>query len=223
MKAARPEQDIFPLHASVYEELRRRMITGKIAPGVAISTRGLAQQLGVSQMPVRDALSRLAAEGAVEIRSKRRIIVPLMTSARLDEIMRCRMLLEPEAAAQALPFIDPAVVRALEAADAQVNAALESGDVNDYMENNFRFHFLIYRAGGSGILTRLIETLWLQFGPLMRVVYGRVGTANLIDQHALALGAITSGDPEALRETIRADIADGIDLIASSLKITPAG
>ena len=210
-----------PLHASVYEELRRRMITGKIAPGVSISTRGLAQQLGVSQMPVRDALSRLAGEGAVEIRSKRRIIVPTMTSERLDEIMRCRMLLEPEAAMRALPAIDAARARELEIADAQVNAALESGDVNDYMENNFRFHFLIYHAGGTGILTRLIETLWLQFGPLMRVVYGRVGTVNLIDQHALAMDAILARDAERLRDAIRADIVDGIDLIASSLSSAP--
>jgi len=202
-----------PLHASVYEDLRQRLITGKIAPGVTISTRGLAQQLGVSQMPVRDALSRLAAEGAVEIRSKRKIMVPRMTRERLDEIMRCRLLLEPEAAVQALPYIDATVVRQLKAADAAVNAALETGDVNDYMENNFRFHFLIYRAGGHArILPRLIETLWLRFGPLMRVVYGRVGTANLVDQHALALEAIARRDAEALREAVRADLMDGINL-----------
>jgi DNA-binding GntR family transcriptional regulator len=150
-------EEASPLHASIYEELRRRMITGKIAPGVTISTRGLAQQLGVSQMPVRDALSRLAAEGAVEIRSKRRIIVPTMTSERLDEIMRCRMLLEPEAAMRALPAIDAATARQLEIADGQVNAALESGDVNDYMENNFRFHFLIYRAAGTGNIVAAIR------------------------------------------------------------------
>ena len=52
------------LREQVYEDLRYRLITGKIAPGVGISTRGLAQQMGVSQMPVRDALSRIAAEGA---------------------------------------------------------------------------------------------------------------------------------------------------------------
>ena len=207
-----------PLHANVYDDLRRRMITGKIAPGVALSTRGIALQMGVSQMPVRDALSRLAAEGAVEIRSKRRIIVPLMTPERLGEIMRCRMLLEPEAAVQALPFIDAALLGQLEAADAQVDAALASGDVDDYMENNARFHFLIYRAGAhNGIFTRLIETLWLQFGPLMRVVYGRVGTVALVDQHAAALGAIVRRDAAALHTAIRADIMDGIDLIASSL------
>lgn len=206
------------LHAGVYEELRRRLITGRIAPGVALSTRGIAQQLGVSQMPVRDAISRLAAEGAVEIQSKRRIAVPTMTANRLDELMRCRLLLEPEAAVQALPRIDASTLRQLEKADQTVNAALQSGDVNEYMENNFHFHFLIYRAGGSNpIMTRLIEALWLQFGPLMRVVYGRVGTVKLIDQHALALEAIAARDAERLRAVIHADIADGIDLVASSL------
>src|SRR5580698_6329377 len=81
------------LRASIYEELRRRMITGKITPGVGLSTRGLAIEMGVSQMPVRDALSRLAAEGAVVIRSKRRIEVPAMTAERFTDLLECRLML----------------------------------------------------------------------------------------------------------------------------------
>jgi DNA-binding GntR family transcriptional regulator len=164
-------------------------------------------------MPVRDALSRLAAEGAVEIRSKRKIMVPMMTAERLEEVMHCRLLLEPEAAALALPAIDAKLARALRAADAAIDAALESGDVNAYMENNYAFHFLIYRARGEGVLTRMIETLWMRFGPLMRVVYGRVGTARLVDQHQQAMDAIARDDAEGLRAAIAADIADGQGLI----------
>ena len=204
------------LRAAVYEDLRRRLITGRIVPGVGMSTRGLAQQLGVSQMPVRDALSRLAAEGAVSIRSKRRIMVPPMTPERLDEIMRCRLLLEPEAAAQALPQLGRDELDALKQADARIDAALASGDVNAYMEGNFRFHFLIYRPRGQTILTRMIETLWMQFGPLMRVVYGRVGTADLVDQHHVALEAIAHGDAGLLRHAIATDIADGMALIGET-------
>src|SRR5271156_5029677 len=85
------------LRASIYEDLRRRLITGKIVPGVGLSTRGLALELGVSQMPVRDALSRLAAEGAVLIRSKRKIEVQPMTQDRFADLLACRLLLEPEA------------------------------------------------------------------------------------------------------------------------------
>ena len=101
------------LRNSVYDALRQRFVTGKFMPGSSLSTRGVARELGVSQMPVREALSRLAAEGAVEIRSKRRIVVPLMTAARFKDLLRCRELLEPEAAAAALPFIDAARLKHL--------------------------------------------------------------------------------------------------------------
>jgi DNA-binding GntR family transcriptional regulator len=201
------------LHASIYEELRRRMTTGKIVPGVGLSTRGLALEMGVSQMPVRDALSRLAAEGAVQIRSKRKIEVSAMTSERFTDLLDCRLLLEPEAAVQALPFITPARLKRLREIDAAIDLAMEKGDVIGYMECNFEFHFHIYRANDRPTLNRLIEALWLQFGPFMRVVYGRYGTANLVDQHRIALDAIEAGDAEALRAAIDGDIRDGMGLI----------
>ncbi len=204
------------LHASIYEDLRRRMITGKIVPGVALSTRGLALEIGVSQMPVRDALSRLAAEGAVEIRSKRRIALPAMTAERFTDLLDCRLLLEPEAAVQALPHITPALLKRLREVDAALDRAMENGDVIGYMECNFEFHFTLYRANGRPTLNRLIETLWLQFGPFMRVVYGRYGTVNLIDQHRIALDAIAAGDADMLRRAIASDIADGMGLIGRS-------
>jgi DNA-binding GntR family transcriptional regulator len=204
------------LHASIYEELRRRLITGKIVPGVGLSTRGLAAEMGVSQMPVREALSRLAAEGAVEIRSKRKIVVPAMTPERFEDLLNCRMLLEPDAAVRAMPHIGPAHLKTLKEIDAGMDAALASGDVMAYMEGNFAFHFSIYRASAHAIQTRLIEALWLQFGPFMRVVYGRFGTANLVDQHRIALNAIEAGDAESLRKAIAGDIADGMGLIVKN-------
>jgi len=217
---AEPAPQISPaeplLHASVYEELRARFITGKIAPGAGLSTRGLAAELGVSQMPVRDALSRLAAEGAVVIRSKRRIEAPPMSEARFADLLTCRLLLEPEAAALALPHIGPALLRRLTEIDEAMDRAMEAGDVIGYMECNFAFHFNIYRANGRATLNRLIETLWLQFGPFMRVVYGRYGTANLVDQHHVALAAINAGDEAGLRAAIASDIADGMGLIGAS-------
>jgi DNA-binding GntR family transcriptional regulator len=204
------------LHASIYEELRRRMITGKIVPGVGLSTRGLAQEMGVSQMPVRDALSRLAAEGAVAIRSKRRIEVPAMSAERFTDLLECRLMLEPKAAILALPHITPQRLKQLREIDAAIDAAMENGDVVAYMEGNFAFHFNLYRANDRPTLNRLIEALWLQFGPFMRVVYGRFGTANLIDQHRLALEAIEARDEAALGRAIASDIADGMGLIGRS-------
>ncbi|KUR79830.1 GntR family transcriptional regulator [Novosphingobium sp. FSW06-99] len=201
------------LREKVYEDLRYRLITGRIAPGVGISTRGLAQEIGVSQMPVRDALSRIAAEGAVEIRSKRAVMVPRMTSARFEEIMRLRKLLEPMVATAALPHITADLLRQIHAADEATDAALDGGDVRAYMESNHRFHSLIYGAAPLPLALRMIESLWMQFGPFMRVVYGRYGTANMVDQHRVAIAAIASGDAPALAAAIAADIGDCADLM----------
>ena len=202
-----------PMHASVYEELRRRLITGKVVPGVGLSTRGLALELGVSQMPVRDALSRLSAEGAVVIRSKRKIEVPPMTRDRFADLLDCRLLLEPTAAVAALPHIGAETLARLRRIDADLDRAIETGDVIAYMECNSAFHFGLYRASGRTTLNRLIETLWLQFGPFMRTVYSDYGAANLIDQHRLALDAIEADDTEGLRQAIASDIVDGMGLI----------
>lgn len=216
-QAAEPSPHDAPsMHASVYEELRRRLITGKIVPGVGLSTRGLALELGVSQMPVRDALSRLSAEGAVLIRSKRKIEVPPMTAVRFADLLDCRLLLEPAAAVAALPHIDTETLLRLREIDAALDRAIEAGDVIAYMECNSAFHFGLYRASGRATLNRLIETLWLQFGPFMRSVYGDYGAANLIDQHRVALDAIEAGDARALRQAIASDIADGMGLIGPS-------
>lgn len=204
------------LNAAIYAELRRKLVSGRIAPGHGLSTRGLAAELGVSQTPVRDALSRLAAEGAVEIRSKRRVQVPAMTAQRFDDLLRCRLMLEPEAAVLALPYIDAAHLRRLRVIDAALDQAIAQGDAIAYMENNHAFHFTIYRAMGRPTMAQLIETLWLQFGPFMRLVYGRLGTAHFNDQHQAAIAAIAAKDADALRRAIADDIGDGMGLIVRS-------
>lgn len=201
------------LNASVYAELRRRLVTGRMSPGHELSTRSIAAELGVSQTPVRDALSRLAAEGAVSIRSKRRVRVPPMTQERFDDLLNCRLLLEPDAAARALPFLTPAHIEKLRAADATIDLALASNDTESYMQANHDFHFTLYRAQTGATQTQLIETLWLRFGPFMRLVFGRVATAHINDSHQAALRAIERGDAEALRAAIASDISDGMGLL----------
>ncbi|MDE3009568.1 MAG: GntR family transcriptional regulator [Pseudomonadota bacterium] len=197
----------------VYRELRLRLVTGRIAPGATLSSRGLAQELDVSPMPVREAVGRLVAESALEVHSKRYICVPAMTRARFQDLLHCRLLLEPEAARLALPFIEPAHLRLLVEADERLSASLVGGDAQKYMQSNFDFHFLIYGARAQLTMLHLIETLWLQFGPWMRVVYGRVGTAHLLDRHKQALQAIREADAEALAKAIHDDIAEGMGLI----------
>ncbi|MDK9695680.1 MAG: GntR family transcriptional regulator [Siculibacillus sp.] len=206
-----------PLHDRVYRQLRHALVTGRIVPGRAVTLRGLAQSLGVSPMPVREAIRRVSAEGGLVVGTNRRVWVPAMDAERYDELIRARTLLEPEAAVRALPHIDRERLERLRDIDDSIDVALEQGDVEAYMAGNHRFHFEIYTAAPSRVLVPLIESLWLQFGPFMRSVYGRLGTAALVDHHVNALDAIIARDAEALAAAIRADIMDGMELIASSI------
>lgn len=206
-----------PLHDRVYRRLRDALITGRIVPGRAVTLRGLAQSLGVSPMPVREAIRRVSAEGGLIVGANRRVWVPDMDADRFDELVRTRTLLEPEAAVRALPFIDAARLERLRAIDETIDTALAVGDVEGYMTGNHAFHFEIYAAAPSRVMVPLIESLWLQFGPFMRSVYGRLGTKVLVDHHVHAVDAIAAQDAARLAEAIRADILDGMKLIDTSI------
>ena len=87
--------DDAPLHDRVYRSLRDALITGRIVPGRAVTLRGLAQSLGVSPMPVREAIRRVSAEGGLVVGPNRRVWVPAMDADRFDELVAARSLLEP--------------------------------------------------------------------------------------------------------------------------------
>lgn len=204
------------LNTAIYAELRNRLVSGRMTPGQELSTRTLAAEMGVSQTPVRDALSRLAADGAVSIRSKRRVLVPRMTPERFSDLVRCRLLLEPEAASLALPHIDRAQLDALREIDGALERSIAVRDVEGFLRHNHAFHFALYRAQPGKTLAQVIETLWLQSGPFMRVAFDKMLiNAQLNDCHRSALDAIAAGDAKALRDAIAADITDGMGLIAS--------
>ena len=205
----------------VERAIRTALLTGRFIPGKAVTLRGLAQELGVSPMPVREVIQRLAAENALTIKSNGRVQVPEMTRSRFDEILTARLLFEPELAAMALNHMSPQDLAKLEKIDLDVDASLGTGNAEAYMQLNHAFHFMIYSAAGSEILRPLADSLWLQFAPFMRTVYGRVGTANLVDWHKEAIRALRQKDEAALREAIASDIKDGMGILGR--ESLPAG
>ncbi len=205
-----------PQHERVYRILRHRILTGGFLPGKSVTLRGIAQQLDVSPMPVREAVRRLIAERALDMHDNRRVSVPAMTAAKFNQIVFARRALEPELAARALPHCGPAAIADLESLDASIDQCMQNGDTEGYLRFNQQFHFTIYRLAEADMLLSLVESTWLQFGPFMRMVYGRFGTANLIDQHVLAIAAVRAQDEAALRKAISEDIMQGMRFIGEA-------
>lgn len=200
----------------VDQAVRSALLTGRFIPGKPVTLRGLAQELGVSPMPVREVIQRLAAEHALVVRPNGRVQVPEMTAARFDEVLKTRLLLEPEVAAMAIESGEKIDTKLLEKIDFEIDASLGTGDAEAYMALNHAFHFRLYEASRSTILLPLVESLWLQFAPFMRTVYGRVGTAHLVDWHKEAIKAIRAGSAEGLRAAVAADIREGMGLLGRS-------
>jgi len=205
------------MHEKVYRALRERLIGGRVVPGRAVTLRGLASELGVSPMPVREAVNRLVAERALTMTPNRRISVPEMTHERFEELVTARERLEPAAARRALPFLGRSDVNRLRKIDDDLEGHLKTGNVEGYVAANHAFHFIIYSAAPSDILVPVIESLWMQSGPFMRLVYGRVGTSWLEDFHEQAMDAILARDGDALADAIRKDILDGMQHIGNSV------
>lgn len=201
-----------PEHEATYRRLRDLMMFGNIVPGQKVTLQGITAQLGSGMTPVREAIRRLTAEGALVLHENRRISVPNLTAGQLDDLAFARSALEPELARRALTRMSPAEVDALAVIDAGIDTAIGQGDVVRYLTGNYRFHFAIYEAAGAPILLLLTRSLWLRFGPSLRIVIESGGNIGR-DLHKDALAAMRVGDAEALGRAIEADIAQGVDRV----------
>ena len=194
----------------VYQLLRTNLLCGKIAPGIPLTIRGLAEVLNVSPMPVREALHRLACEGAVEAKNNRRVIVPLMTAEKFNELSEMRILLETHAAESALPYIRDVDIVNLERIDASINDAVQQGEVETTSLLNQDFHRSLYSANPFQISVPLVESIWLQLGPFSRIAISKLEKIYIVDRHVEAIEALKQQNSFALRRAIEADIRDGI-------------
>lgn len=213
----RERTETLPSHELVYQSLRERILFGEMAPGQPVTIQGVVVSLNAGMTPVREAIRRLISEGALVFLGNRRIIVPELTQHDLEELIFLRETIECELVGRATCRIDADVLARLTHHDANLDAAISSGDVHGYLVHNYRFHETIYTCAGAPILHETADRLWLRFGPSLRVVCGRFGTQNLPDRHKELLEAFRAHDADLARIALAQDITQGMDQISAFL------
>lgn len=206
---------------SVYRDLKELLLAGRAAPGERFTLRGLAAAVGTSPMPVREAVSRLVAENALEVLPNRAVRVPLMPRARFEELRLIRVSLEGLAAARAAEIADADDLAEIVGFERAFAAEREKprGDGAVAMAHNKDLHFALYRAARLPLLFGMIETLWLQIGPVLNLDFLagperlRQGEAHL--HHAALVAALKRRDGEAARKALIDDIWSAGDFILS--------
>jgi DNA-binding GntR family transcriptional regulator len=193
------------LRQKVYEQLKQKMVTAELLPGQKISLRSIASQLGVSLMPVREALWQLERERAVVIRQNRNIYINQLTLAEFDEILELRLMLECRAAAEACrlrPKEAPVIV-----AKCLTNLAESGQNHKQYLEANHEFHLSIYQYSSMKNLVNMIENLWMRVGPYIFLVTTTVAeTTQSMEFHNRMCDAFANGDSEGMVTALRDDL-----------------
>ena len=202
-------------HERVYRSLRQQVMHGDLAPGQALTLRGLAKQFGVSMTPVREAARRLVAEGAFTLSSSGRLSTPELTPERIEELAAIRALLEPELASRALPRAHFALIDRLTAINALNQDAVMSQDAVGYLRTNLEFHRTLYLRAQAPAMLAICETVWLQLGPTMRALYQKLRRSDMPHHHRMILAALRAGDEPGLRLAVRTDVTQGLRLLAA--------
>ena len=200
-------------HEHVYRGLRSRIMHGQVSPGTPFTLRGVGQEFGVSMTPSREAIRRLAAEGALSISASGRISTPELSNERIEELAALRALIEVELASRALPRAHLALIDRLEAINGFVAAAVIQEDAVAYIRTNLEFHRTLYLRAQAPAMLAMAETVWLQLGPTMRVLYGRLRRKEPPHFHRVILEALKSGDEPSLRIAVRSDVTKGLRML----------
>jgi len=206
----------------VHAELRDLLMSGELAPGQKMSLRSVAETLGVSMMPVREAVARLVSDGALEVLPNRAVRVPLMTLSRFRELTAVRLAVEgfaAEEAARRRTSRDLTEIRRFEEAFlAEARSPNPSAD--QAVRANKELHFAVYRATGLPTLVGIIEGLWLKIGPVLnfdlKVSPERLRTGGAAEHHRNLVAAVEAGDQAAARGALVKDIEGAAGFIAST-------
>ncbi|RKF12916.1 GntR family transcriptional regulator [Roseovarius spongiae] len=209
-----PRPDPSPAaHDRVYRGLRTRVMHGEIAPGQALTLRGIGREFGVSMTPAREALRRLVAEGALTLSSSGRVSTPELSDDRIEELAALRALLEVELASRALPRAHIALIDRLTAINAGIADEIARQDAVGYIRRNLEFHRTLYLRAQAPAILAMAETVWLQLGPTMRALYGRLRRQDPPHFHRLIIAALKAGDEPGLRLAVRSDVTQGLRML----------
>jgi len=205
------------LAAHVYDVVSEMLMSGALRPGDRMSQRGLAEQLGVSVMPIRAAIGRLAARGALQVEPKRAITVPILTRAEFRDLTINRIHMESWAIKLAARNGMSSV--RLRSAEQIFRSALSRDDTREAVRANKALHFQIYSAANSPVLLELVTIMWLKAGPLINLDLGeqsrRTRHAASVKWHARFVDAVLCGDADVAADALGQDIQSATDFILS--------
>jgi DNA-binding GntR family transcriptional regulator len=210
----------------VAEQIRSQILEGRLKPGEWLRQERLAQEHGVSQMPVREALKQLASEGLVEHVPYRGARVVQFSAADVEDLYACRAFIEGMAARFAAMNIGEAELVELEVLVPRMAACETPRDLAEYRELNRRFHGMVFAASRRSYLVRTLAQLWAAFPTMLWSNVPRVATDSAPEreevdeaEHAAIVAALAAHDPDAAERAVREHIRMAGEALSAAMKV----
>jgi len=207
----------------VYEFLKEQVLSGVYKPEERIIIRDIARQLGVSDIPVREAIKKLAADGLLELKSHSGARVAPINIENLEEIFLIRIELETLSTRLAVRAATDEEIESLDRLVKQMDVSIGSHDLTDYSTSNREFHQQLYRASHAPVLIDMIESLFMRSENSKMVFHydpERLRQSN--DEHRAIVEAIRARDEEKAAQIIRGQKETGFKVVLNALKISRA-
>ncbi|MCZ6588667.1 MAG: GntR family transcriptional regulator [Alphaproteobacteria bacterium] len=207
----------------VYREVRHALMSGAFEPGQKITVASLASALGVSAMPVRESLRRLAAERALEMQPNRSVRVPRLSRPDILKLREVREHIEGYAACEAARCITQTELGEVTQLMIALVAARARQDGRQLARLNEEFHFTIYCAARVPVLTDVIATLWLHSAPTLSIAFRpaflpRYPVETQNRNNRALINALERGDGDAAAKALRAEISEGSRILDAILR-----
>jgi DNA-binding GntR family transcriptional regulator len=185
------------LRQRVYDQLRVGILEGELEPGTELAEVALSEQLGVSRGPIREAISRLAAEGLVNVRPRRGAVVRSLSKEEFLELYQVREALERMAVQLAVPRLTDTELKELAALNEVMSASAAHDDIGGFFEANVAFHSRLLEASGNSTLQEVYRQLLGQLGRYrLRSLTLRGNLQRSVSEHAAILRAAKRGDAD---------------------------
>ena len=206
-----PPAEAFPSVAdAVYDQLWRRIVNREFHPGDRLVEEVMAQELGTSRTPVREALLRLGQTGIVQVSSRKGFSVPVITARDVHELYDLRAAIETYAIRRATPLISDEEIethRGLQQAALQQSQARDPATAEAFFRADLALHSVLHTLGGNARSTRILSETMGQLSLLsMRASLVPDRNQAAIAEHHAILDGLASRDPEAAAQAMEAHI-----------------
>lgn len=194
--------------------LKGALITGSLKPGARLITKEIADKLGTSITPVREALLRLVSSGSLHATPAQAFLVPEVTLERYNEINAIRKQLEPMAVAAACQHMTENKLEVLRKLSETFHEAMRNGHVQQALHANRIFRFTLYQYAEMPTLSALIEQLWVRIGPCMNYLHQELNDIKVSTYHyAELLSALERRDVDGSQKAIETLIDEANTLL----------